>query len=105
MEDWVFINRNTSFPLSVFPSSNGHEVAIVYLNTDYPDGVTDPLSGEARKRSFLHRSSLSGQRIGSDDIPLPERSKTFFVNGPRIGIGEYRSNHIEIAWYEVPSNI
>lgn len=66
--------------------------------------MEDPRSGQAIKRNYLHRATLDGERIGATDIPLPDRTRIFHVDGSVLALGEYVADHLELVWYELATD-
>ncbi len=101
MQYWVHVNAGASHSMAIFPSANGKEIGLVYMNTEYPQGAADPLTSEARLPMYLHRMTAEGARIGADDIPLPSNSRPFLVENGTVGLSEIRDDRVNLVWYRI----
>lgn len=101
MEYWVGMNSRCSHSMHILPSTDGSQIALVYMNSEYPPGVADPLSSQVRLPKYLHRMTSEGVRIGNGDIPLPIDSKPFRVENDTIGLIQLENDRAVIVYYRI----
>ncbi|HVZ40499.1 MAG TPA: hypothetical protein VHI13_14565 [Candidatus Kapabacteria bacterium] len=100
LDYWVHYNASVSHSMYIFPGADGSEIDLVYLNTEYPPDVTDPLSSQARRVMFLHRMSGTGSPL-DQDVRLPDACRPFYAQNGVVAAGELSGEHLTLAWYRI----
>lgn len=99
MNFWTKLNINTSWERNLLIAPADSQAAVVYVNTKYNNGDTDPHSSDAILTYYLHL--VHSPYSKGDDIALPTNTVPVALYKDYFIASRYQGNHLNLLWFDL----